>query len=430
VVNDIEDFGDMPESLLDRVSQILSKKRVLTPRTLNLFLRDDVDHLDVYDCGKLETEDFERIFAHMHHLVSIKLRCAGQMKDQGLRLMIDKCSNLRHVELGALNLISEDAWVELFHQRGAQLETLNLSDLQDCFTDRAGLELVHHCINLKRLKLRRCSHLSETSIQALSNLTNLEHLTLAIAQNETTADTIIDLITKLGPNLKTLCLENYNNDEDSEEDEEEEEEQDEQVEGGIEKPPIDKPNAHDEILLAIREHCQQLRKLRIKGNSHCTDRGFAELFSSWKNKPLIYADFSDCRWIDNNDPEGPQDYPVGFAYDAFESLMEHSGTTLEQLDLKACRHIPHAALTDVFDGEKQYPQLRNIDLSFVSHVDEEVLAGIFRSCPRLSKLAVFACFNATGADLPSHVAVVGLPNAQNSIIMNAFMDDALAKAMA
>lgn len=419
VVNDVEDFGDMPDSLLDRMSQILSKKRVLTPRTLNLFLRDDVDHLDVYDCGKLETEDFERVFSHMHHLVSVNLRFAGQMKDDGMRLMIDKCHNLRHLQLGATNLISEEAWLEFFHQRGSQIESLKLSELQGNFSDKAGLELAQHCVNLKRLKLRGCSHITEASIQAFSTLQSLEHLTLAVAQTDTSPDTLIELITKLGPNLKTLCLEGFDMDDTEDANEE-----------STDGTPVDKPNAHDEVLHAIHSHCTQLRKLRFTGNSHCTDRAFAELFSNWDNKPLSFVDLSECRWIDSSDPEGPQDYPYGFAFEGFVALMKHSGQTLERLNLHSCRHISHAALTDAFDGKKRYPELRTIDLSFVTHVDEEVLAGIFKSCPELSKLDVFACFNARGANIPPGVAVIGLPNAQDSIVIQGFMDDLLAKSMA
>ena len=50
-INDIDEFGDLPQQLLDRLSQILSKRRVVTPRTLELFLRSDVDKIAVYDCG-------------------------------------------------------------------------------------------------------------------------------------------------------------------------------------------------------------------------------------------------------------------------------------------------------------------------------------------------------------------------------------------
>lgn len=50
-INDVEEFGDLPPQLLHRLSQILSKRRVLTPRTLQLFLRSDFDAINIYDCG-------------------------------------------------------------------------------------------------------------------------------------------------------------------------------------------------------------------------------------------------------------------------------------------------------------------------------------------------------------------------------------------
>ncbi|KPI45910.1 DNA repair protein rhp7 [Cyphellophora attinorum] len=413
VVHDIDDFGDMPDTLLDRLSQILSKKRVMSPRVLNLFLRDDVDHIDVYDCAKLETEDFERIFAHMPHLVSVNLRFAGQMKDGALLYMADKCHSLRHLQLGATNLITDMAWTEFFKARGHQLESLKVSEVQEMFSDGIVLQIVQQCTNLKRLKLRGCSHLTDISVAALSHLTKLEHLTIAIAQHLTTPDQLISLISKLGPNLKTLCLEGYDHEPERTEEEEEE---------GV--------NFHDPILDTIQQDCTQLRKLRITGGSHYTDRVFAELFTGWANPPLTHVDLSDNRWIDNNDARGPVDEPVGFSSQAFKALMQHSGSQLQQLNLHSCRHISHEALLDVFDGQKRYPELRNIDLSFVTHLDDVVMNGIFRSCPSLTKLTVFACFKARGAEIPQGVAVIGLPNATENIVIQGFMDELLAKALA
>ena len=68
--------------------------------------------------------------------------------------------------------------------------------------------------------------------------------------------------------------------------------------------------------------------------------------------------------------------------------MTHSGSRLERLDLHSCRHISHEALADVFDGKKQYPFLRDIDLSFVMMVDEEVMAG---DIPQLSQSEEVGC---------------------------------------
>ncbi|KAJ4580299.1 UV-damaged DNA-binding protein rad7 [Exophiala dermatitidis] len=387
VVHDIEEFGDMPQNLLDRLSQILSKQRVMTPRVLELFLRPDIDRIDIYDCGKLEEEDFQKIFAYMPNVEFVNLRFAGQMKDPPLLYMADKCKKIRHLQLGATNLVSDAAWLTMFRELGPQLESLKLSELNDALGDDIVKEAVKHCSGLKRLKLRSCSHMGEASIEALCSLHNLQHLTLAIAQQETSAATLVKLVESLGPNLRTLCLEDY-------------------------------AELDDTVLEAIKTHCNKLTKLRIRGSSLCTDAAFASLFDNKSPFPsLVYADLSDNRDMDNMNPEGPQDNPVGFGSAALISLMHHSGPRLERLNLKACRHISHSALMDVFDGVKQYPALKDVDLSFVTQVDDVVMNGIFKSCPALAKLAVFACFNARQARIPAGIAVVGLPNAQDSIVI-------------
>ncbi|KAH0847993.1 DNA repair protein Rad7, protein [Fonsecaea pedrosoi] len=391
VVNDIEEFGDMPQNLLDRLSQIFSKRRVLTPRILELFLRPDVDRIIVYDCGKLEQEDFQKIFALMPQVEIVNLRFAGQLKDEPLLYMADKCKKIRHLQLGATNLVSDSAWVVLFNSLGPQLESLKLSELNDSLRDETVAVLTDKCQRLKRLKLRSCSHMSEVSIDALCSLRSLEHLTLGSIAQETSSEILVKLITSLGANLRTLCLEDFQ-------------------------------ELDDNVIEAIREQCPNLCKLRIRGSSICTDRVFADLFGSNCNfRPLLYADLSDNRDIDNTNPEGPQDEPIGFGSLAFPALMAHSGSRLATLNLKACRHISHSALLEVFDGVKQYPFLKDIDLSFVTQVDDVVMTGIFRSCPSLAKLAVFACFNARSTRIPAGIAVIGLPNASANIVQGDFI---------
>jgi len=387
VVHDIDEFGDMPQNLLDRLSQILSQKRVLTSRTLGLFLKPDVDRIAIYDCGKLEEEDFHKIFAYMPHVESVNLRFAGQMKDDALLYMAEKCKKIRSLQLGATNLISDKAFVDMFRQRGSQLESLKLSELNDSLKDETVHEMVRCCANLRRLKLRSCSHMGEASIQSFAALSKLEHLTLAVAQNDTSSDTLVRLITNIGPHLQTLCLEGF-------------------------------VEADDAVLEAIKNHCTKLRKLRLTGSTMCTDRAFADLFgNNFGNPPIPYIDLSDNRDVDSMNPDGPQEEPVGFGSEAFKAMMLHSADRLERLDLHSCRHISHQALTEVFDGQKKYPCLQDIDLSFVTMVDEEVMAGIFRSCPALAKLAVFACFNARQARIPAGIAVIGLPNAHDNILI-------------
>ena len=385
VVNDIEDFGDLPQNLLDRLSQILSKKRVLTSRTLHLFLQPNIDRIAVYDCGRLESEDFEKIFAFMPDLERVNLRFAGQFKDDAIRYMIEKSHKLEHLQLGASNLVTDDAWTHLFLNRGAQLKSLKLSELNDSMKDDTVQIMAEKCTQLTRLKMRSCPHMTEVSLNSISNMKTLEHLTLAVGQTAS-PEIINNLITSLGPNLKTLCLEGYENTDDS-------------------------------VLSAIKSSCTKLVKLRLTGSVDCTDDIFTDLFTGWSNPPLSYIDLNSNRDMDpetRNDEEDENQEEIevmGFGPDALVALFAHSGEKLEKLDLHSNRHVNQRALLEVFDGKKIYPKLSDIDFSFLTQLDDVSMAGIFKSCPQLRKLAIFACFSARQAIIPKGVAVLGLPNA-------------------
>lgn len=385
VVHDIDDFGDMPQTVLDRLSQILSKRRVITPRTLELFLRPDIDRIAIYDCAKLDEEDFIKIFREMPDLESVSLRFAGQFKDMSLRYMITTCKRVKHLQLGGSNLITNEAWIELFESLGPQLESLKVSELNDSLDDATLEAMAKNCTNLKRLKLRSCSHLTGTGLVNLSSLSALEHLSLAVGQ-EADTNVLKALVDNLGPNLRTLSLEGFS-------------------------------EADDEVVELINTRCSNLTKLRFTGSNTCSDAAFTDLFTNWSNPPLTFIDLADNRDIDSTAPDGPQDLPIGLGSNAFRALMKHSGPTLTKMNMHSCRHISAVALMDVFDGRKQYPLLKEIDFSFVASVDDVVLTGMFKSCPSLSKLAVFACFNARQVRVPRGVAVIGLPNAQDNIVV-------------
>ena len=299
--------------------------------------------------------------------------------------MIEKNTKIKQLQLGASNLIGDDTWRLLFETLGPQLHSLKLSELNDSFTDETVQEMARHCGQLQRLKLRTCLKLHEPSLKSISSMTTLEHLTLAVGQSAS-SETLVDLIQTLGPSLKTLCLENY-------------------------------AEADDDVLLAIHSNCTRLSKLRLTGSVVCSDSGFANLFTNWDNPPLPYVDLSDNRDLDKGNPDGPSEAPIGLGSEGFKALMKHSGCRLERLNIHSCRHISHEALSDIFDGRLQYPLLKDIDLSFVTVVDDFIMTGIFKSCPNLAKLAVFACFKARDARIPAGVAVIGLPNAQDAVVI-------------
>nr|XP_001396166.2 DNA repair protein Rad7, protein [Aspergillus niger CBS 513.88] len=134
-INDIEEFGDLPPQLLHRLSQILCKRRVLTSRTLNLFLRSELNFIDIYDAAKLETQDFEKIFAFMPNLYHVNFRFAGQLKDKVVEYLLDRNLKIKRLQLDAANLISDECWQQLFRKLGPQLESLKLSNLDSSLDD-------------------------------------------------------------------------------------------------------------------------------------------------------------------------------------------------------------------------------------------------------------------------------------------------------
>lgn len=338
---------------------------------------DQADH-DI----DLEVEDYKQIFAVAPGIKKIVLRNACQFKDECISYMMEKCEDINSVQFYAANLVTNEVWHRLFRHYGKQLETIKLQWLDAAFEDDAVAEIVQHCSNLRRLKFKLCRRIGEGSIVALAALRNLEHLSLQIG-DEVSAASLVNLVEATGSKLQTLSLEHF-------------------------------LDLDDTVLDAIHTTCTHLTKFRIKENDTATDAGFTALFTNWPNRPLLFADFSSTRDIDNNNPTGPDD-AIGLASAGFSALMAHSGATLTHLDIASCRHISLATFIDVFDGRNTYPALETINVSFCSCVDTRVVAGIFKSCPSLRKLIAFGCFDVLDVVVPRGIALIGVPKAQDAI---------------
>ena len=383
-IHEVDEFGDLPPSLLHQLSKILSRKRVITPRTLDLFLRPEFDTLNLYDCGKLEVTDYIRIFSIVPNIENLNLRNAGQFKDEVIDYILERNIPLRHIQLEAANLVSDEKWRALFERNGDRLESLKLAWLDYSMDDDTFKHLVVSCPNLQRLKLRKCFRLADPTLLALQDLKSLQHLSLRFP-SPTSAPALASLISSIGSNLRTLSLENFT-------------------------------EADDSVLDTIHASCTKLDKLRFTENDYCTDSGFAALFNTWANPPLAFVDLSSNRSIDYTQPDGPADNPTGLASAGFEALMTHSGSRLETLDISSCRHISYETLAAVFDGKNQYPNLKEVNISFLTKIDTAVVAGLWRSCPEVRKVTAFGCFQILDCAVPKGVALIGVPNAQDSIV--------------
>ena len=338
---------------------------------------------------ELEVEDYIRLFQVVPRVQNLNLRNAGQFKDEVLDFMMERDVPTKHLQLGAANLVSNAKWVEYFKKCGHRLETLKLSWLDNSMDEDAFSNLVRYCPNLRRLKLKKCFKLGDATLGAMTELTSLEHLTLHF-NLPTSSKSLAELISAVGPNLQTLSLQNFT-------------------------------DADDNVLTTIRSRCKKLHKLRFTENDYCTDAGFVALFSDWSNPQLSFIDLSSNRSVDYSVPDGPED-PVGLASAGFGALMKHSGSAIEHLDISSCRHIDYDTFSKVFNGRRQYPLLKDINVSFLTKVDTSVVAGMFKSCPRLIKMTAFGCFNVTDVAVPKGVALIGLPHAQDSIVQEGEFD--------
>lgn len=320
---------------------------------------------------------------------NLNLRNAGQFKDEVVDYIIERNVPLRILQLEAANLVSNGKWAEFFENCGLRLETLKLSWLDYSMDEDTFMCLIRHCPNIKRLKMKKCFRLGDVALGIMTELRQLEHVSLRFP-TATTPGVLADLISSVGPGLRTLSLEGFS-------------------------------DADDDALSMIHSNCTQLSKLRFTENDCCTDVGFASLFTNWSNPALAFIDFSSNRSVDYAVPDGPED-PVGLASGGFEALIRHSGSRLERLDISSCRHITYESFSRVFDGKQQYPVLKDINISFLTKIDTSIVAGMFRSCPELIKVTAFGCFNVTEVAVPKGVALIGVPNAQDAIVQEGEVD--------
>lgn len=296
--------------------------------------------------------------------------------------MLDRCHNLRHLQLYAANLVSDDGWNKLFRQAGEKLEVVKLSWLDAAFDDSSVREMVRGCPNLSRLKLKLCRRIGEDAVVAISDIANLEHLSLLMSK-QVSNNALIELVSKRGSSLRTLSLEKF-------------------------------MDADDAFFTAIHNTCKQLSKLRVTENDTATNAAFVALFTEWSNPPLSFIDFNSNRDVDNNNPDGPE-LAIGLATTGFKAMMAHSGPGLKHLDISSCRHIELSAFMDVFNGSNNYPALEYINVSFCNRIENTVIAGIFRSCPKLKKLVAFGCFDIQDVVVPRNITLIGVPRAQDAI---------------
>ena len=377
---------------MDRLSQIFSKKRVLTSSNLPLFLRADLKSVSIHDAARLQENDFKHIFAIAPHIRKLVLRNAGQFKDAVMDYMIEKVPEINYLQIYGANLLTDEAWKRFFTKYGRSLETVKIQWTDASFEDETVRVMVANSPNLRRLKFKYCRKLTHECVQLVARLTKLEHLSLKLSTS-LDSHTLMPLISELGPQLRTLSLE-------------------------------DCFDVGEATIDLIGAKCSKLSKLRLVNLENVTDACLKRLFSPKQGSnpsivpPLTFLDLGSTRDVDHSNPDGPQDNPVGVADSSFIAIMEHSGSTLRHLDISSCRHISNGSFCDAFSpamNQQRYGNLQSINVSFCAGVATNVIKGIFACCHNARRIIAFACFKIGDVVVPQGVALIGVPRAQDSI---------------
>ncbi|KAL2162638.1 hypothetical protein VTH06DRAFT_6474 [Thermothelomyces fergusii] len=395
-----EDLGDLPSAIIDKIARRLSKLRLLDSRTLSLFLQPTAEEVSIYDGAKLSSDDYIRIFQVVPGLKKLKVRNAIHFKDEVMDFLISRNIELEDLYLHGANLISESRWTEYLQKKGRTLRSLRVYYTDKHFGDGVLSLLPTACPSLERLKVCHNQEVTGAGVAAIARLPALRHLGLDL-RRPVHPDVYVDLLGRVGGRLRTLSLARAR-------------------------------DADNTVLDALREHCRALAKLRITESERMTDAGFARLFRGWANPGLERLDLQKCRQLDSARPRENPD-GIGLCSDGFRALMAHSGKTLRELNVHACRHIERAAFEDVFGvskdgrpggaGGQTYEALAKLEISFCEEVTDYVVGSIFRSCPNLRELNVFGCMKVRDVRVPRGKILVGVPNARGMIIEGDDDDD-------
>ncbi|PQE26059.1 hypothetical protein CJF30_00000804 [Rutstroemia sp. NJR-2017a BBW] len=373
-----EDFGDLPETLIDKLAAILSKKRLLRPNTLDLFLQNGREAVTVYDGAYLSSDDYIRIFQVVPTVKQLRVRNGVQFKNKVMDHLLATTVILEHLSLAGANLIDDERWNTFLREKGSHLKSLKVYHTDGHFGDEQIGLIAKSCPDLERLKVSHNQKVTNAGVEHIAKISNLKHLSLELT-NPTTSKPYVSIINSVGPQLRTLSLGRVHD--------------------------ID-----DSVLKAIHDNCQNISKLRITDNGVMTDHAFAHLFTNWYNPPLTFIDLEKCRDID---AAVPRDNPnnIGLCSTGFEALMAHSGSALRYLDINSCRHISRQSFENAFAAGKKYPELQEMNISFCQEVDDFVVGSIFRACDKLKKLIIFGNFKVKDVRVPKGRILIGMPNA-------------------
>ncbi|KAJ1955406.1 UV-damaged DNA-binding protein rad7 [Dispira parvispora] len=324
-IHDVETLGDIGDVNMDKICRIISKRRLLTPESLQLFLRPDKLQLRLYDVTRLTAPHLTQITVFCPYLTELHLDFCGRMDDETLGAVATRCTELRSIHLHGPFLVTDEAFAHFFQHRADKLKTISLSQASR-LAQKGIRSLASQARGLTTLKLMGCEHVDDESLMlltepAVSVLELIEHLDISRPGAATTVggvyntytiqdSTILRMITRFGSRLRALNLNGCHT--------------------------LSDRVLHEGIL----PHCSRLHSLELSECAGLTSFGMASFFILWRDRypqgaHLNRLDLSRCDTLDDA---------------VVETVVYHSGHSLENLNLNGLMQLTDAAFVALCGG--------------------------------------------------------------------------------
>ena len=263
------------------------------------------------------------------------------MTTEAMSVLGQNLLRIRSIELVAPFLVRKEGWSDFFKAAGKQLECVLITQSPRVDTETIQT-LVESCPNLIEVRLAEIGQLNDEGLQQIGKLQKLRHLDLSSPGSSLTDDAIVQLLKSVGKNLDSLNL-------------------------------SDNSNLTDAILPAIVEHCATLKELRLRNVVQLTDDGVASFFDSLATRGKSGFEVIDLE--------------KGYALKgkALQSLISHSGGSVEKLSLLGWREVETTALTAL----SKCTVLQDLDVGWCRGVTDFCIKDVLDSCNEIQVIRVW-----------------------------------------
>jgi DNA repair protein RAD7 len=281
------------------------------------------------------------------NLERLTVHFCGQMESAALEDWSRSLKYLTRLELNAPFLIREEAWVHFLRAKGSQLKGFLITNAPR-FNKQCLDALIESAPDLTELRLSELTTMDNLWLEGIATFKSLTTLDLSSdrsGRKSLTSEATIDLLNSIGKNLTLLNL------------------------NAIEE--LDDTVLNEGIAL----YCNSLKYLELTLLPLLTDEGVSTFFKTLpRSNRLTHLNISRCHLLESS---------------SLHSLLEHSGLTLEVLNINGCKGVGEDALSTI--AEKA-PRLVELDVGWCREVNDLVIGKLLKENEsKLRKLKCFGC---------------------------------------